>query len=119
MFSACEKKWLKGMGKQKRGCGDIILSMASVIARMMSYIYNTPAVDGLIKPPRTCRIPADFKFTAKESYILFFYISEDPFSAELDILFDESSASDLYWVSLTTWSKSFDRRLIGNGYDAF
>ncbi len=107
------------MGKQKRGCGDIILLMASVIARMMAYRYNTPAVNGLIKPPRAYRIPADFNFTAEESYIHSFNTSEDPFSAELDILFDESSASDLYGVSLTTWSKSLDRRLIGNGYDAF
>ncbi len=81
--------------------------MASVIARMMAYIYNIPAVDGLIT------------LSQKKSYISFFYISEDPFSAEVDILFDESSASDLYGISPITRSKSLDRRLIGNGYDAF
>jgi len=89
------------MGKQKRGCRDIILLMASVIVRMMAYRYNIPIVNGLIKPPRAYRIPADFNFTIEESYIHSFNISEDPFSAELDILFNESSASNLYGVSLT------------------
>ena len=107
------------MGKQKRGCRDIILSMASVIVRIMSYRYNTPPVNGLIKPPRAYQIPADFNFTITESYNHFFYTSEDPFSAELDTLFNESSASNLYRVSLIIWLKSLDRRLIGNGYDAF
>jgi hypothetical protein len=32
-----------------------------------------------------------------------------------DILFDEFSTSDLYGVLSTTWSKSLDSRLIGNG----
>ena len=93
--------------------------MVSVIVRIMSYRYNTPLVNGLIKPPRAYQIPADFNFTIKESYNYFFYTSEDPFLAELDTLFNESSASNLYRVSLITWLKSLDRRLRGNGYDAF
>ncbi len=74
--------------------------MVSVIVRMISYRYNTPLVNGLIKPPHAYQIPADFNFTIKESYNYFFYISEDPFLAELDTLFNESSASNLYRVSL-------------------
>jgi len=68
---------------------------------MIAYRYNTPIVNGLIKPPRAYRIPADFNFTIEESYIYSFNTSEDPFLAELDILFNESSASNLYGVSLT------------------
>ncbi len=74
--------------------------MVSVIVRMISYRYNTPLVNGLIKPLYAYQIPADFNFTIKESYNYFFYISEDPFLAELDTLFNESSASNLYRVSL-------------------
>lgn len=93
--------------------------MASVIARMMAYIYNIPAVDGLISLHMLAGFPPTLTLSQKKSYISFFYISEDPFSAEVDILFDESSASDLYGISPITRSKSLDRRLIGNGYDAF
>ncbi len=45
--------------------------------------------------------------------------SEDPLSAESEILLDESFAFDLHGVSRTTRLKSLDNRFIGNGYDAF
>jgi len=45
--------------------------------------------------------------------------SKDPLSAESEILLDKSFAFDLHGVSRTMWSKSLDRRFIGNGYDAF
>ena len=52
---------------------------------------------------------------SRKSYVPF----EDSSSAEPDILFNESSTSDLHGASPKTWSKSLDSRLIGNGYDAF
>jgi hypothetical protein len=93
--------------------------IASVIARIMAYIYNIPIVDGLISLYMLAGFPPTLTLSQKKSYISFFYISEDPFLAEVDILFNESSASDLYGISLITRLKSLDRRLIGNGYDAF
>lgn len=53
-------------------------------------------MNDLIKSSYTCRILVDVKFTTKELYILFFYIFEDSFLVELDILFDKFFVFDFY-----------------------
>ena len=86
---------------QEKRCGDITLSVGSFIIRMMAYkLYIQFNCNGRFN--RVYIISADSYFIVKELFIHFFHTSEDFFSAEANILFDESSPSDLHGVLPTT-----------------